>query len=288
MLSWFEWWQRRREAAGRDVLLDIQLLRHPPLRAGLSSLLAMQMMVLGLFFVLPVFLQVVLGLDAFETGLRIMPLSIAMLFAALAGPRLARIWSVRRITWCGLTFMLVSCLLMYEVIDIELNSRRYFAATVLFGIGAGLLASQLGNVIMSSVDRARSSEAGGLQGTAQNLGGSLGTALIGSILVASLTSSFYVGLETNPAVPDSVQAQLVEETSSGVPIVTTEQASEALLASGMPEARAAAIVDEYEQSQLDGLRGAIFGLAMLAFVGFWLSRGLPRAVGLAAPTDAAV
>ena len=61
---------------------------------------------------------------------------------------------------------------------------------LLFGAGAGLLASQLGNVIMSAAPPAQTNEAGGLQGTAQNLGASLGTALIGAILLIGLTEGF--------------------------------------------------------------------------------------------------
>ena len=44
---------------------------------------------MGTFFVLPVYLQVVLGLDAFETGKRLLPMSVTMLIAALSGPKLA-------------------------------------------------------------------------------------------------------------------------------------------------------------------------------------------------------
>ena len=54
----------------------------------------------------------------------------------------------------------------------------------LLGAGLGLLASQVGNVIMSSVDSSRGGEAGGLQGTSLNLGASLGVALVGSIVIA--------------------------------------------------------------------------------------------------------
>ena len=74
---------------GRDVLLDRSLLRIPPLRAGLLTLMMQQLILLGTFFVLPVYLQVVLGLDAFETGKRLFPMSVTMFVAAMLGPRLA-------------------------------------------------------------------------------------------------------------------------------------------------------------------------------------------------------
>ena len=85
-LAAFALWEERRERLGRDALLDRTLLRIAQLRAGLSTLLMQQLVLMGTFFVLPVYLQVVLGLDAFETGKRLLPLSVAMLVAALLGP----------------------------------------------------------------------------------------------------------------------------------------------------------------------------------------------------------
>ena len=89
LLGAFVVWEQRRARLGRDQLLDTTLLRIAQLRAGLSSLLGQQLVLMGTFFVIPVYLQVVLGLDAFETGKRLLPLSVAMLVFALLGPRIA-------------------------------------------------------------------------------------------------------------------------------------------------------------------------------------------------------
>ena len=75
LLGAFVAWEQRRARLGQDQLLDPTLLRIPQLRAGLSTLLGQQLVLMGTFFVIPVYLQVVLGLDAFETGKRLLPLS---------------------------------------------------------------------------------------------------------------------------------------------------------------------------------------------------------------------
>ena len=85
-LAAFAMWEERRERQGRDTLLDRSLLRIRQLRAGLSTLMMQQLILLGTFFVLPVYLQVVLGLDAFETGKRLFPMSVTMFVAAMLGP----------------------------------------------------------------------------------------------------------------------------------------------------------------------------------------------------------
>ena len=200
-LMLFAWWEERRERRGEDALLHRALLTIEPLRAGLSTLAMMQLVLLGTFFVLPVYLQVVLGLDAFETGKRLFPMSISMLIAALAGPRMAARRSPQRVCQAGLVAMVVAALLLMGTIDVTLHGAGFAVSLVVFGIGAGLLMSQLGNVIMSSASPEESNEAGGLQGTFQNLGASLGTALIGAILLTSLTASFVSRIEDNPALP---------------------------------------------------------------------------------------
>ena len=95
----------------------------------------------------------------------------------MLGPRLAAGFAPKRVAQAGLLALVAASLLLLGTIDVELNETGFAVALAIFGVGAGLLLSQLGNVIMSSVDPAKTNEAGGLQGTAQNLGASLGTAL---------------------------------------------------------------------------------------------------------------
>src|SRR5262249_40399792 len=151
---------------------------------------------------------IVLGLDAFETGKRLFPMSIAMLAAALLGPRLAARLAPRHVCQLGLTAIAGAAFLLLGTIDVQLNGTAFGIALAIFGIGAGLLISQLGNVIMSSVDPSRTNEAGGLQGTAQNLGASLGTALIGAVLLTGLTSGFVAQIQDNPKLPATVEQQV--------------------------------------------------------------------------------
>jgi MFS family permease len=102
-LLWaFVAWEQRRARLGRDQLLDTALLAISQLRAGLSTLVGQQFVLMGTFFVIPVYLQVVLGLDAFETGKRLLPLSVAMLVFALLGPRIAARRSPRVVAQIGL------------------------------------------------------------------------------------------------------------------------------------------------------------------------------------------
>ena len=109
-------------------------------------------------------------------------------------------------------------MLLLGAVDPELSGWLFAIGMFTAGSALGLLASQLGNVNMSAVTEKDTSEVGGLQGVFQNLGSSLGTALIGSILIGALATSFASGVSTS-ALPDEVQTLVSEATSEGVEIV---------------------------------------------------------------------
>jgi Na+/melibiose symporter-like transporter len=277
-LAAFAHWEEHREARGRDTLLDRTLLRIVPLRAGLSTLMMQQLILLGTFFVLPVYLQVVLGLDAFETGKKLFPLSVTMVLAALAGPKLAAGFAPKTIARWGLLALAAASVALLSTIDVELNDTGFVISVGLFGIGAGLMLSQLGNVIMSSVDPTKTNETGGLQGTAQNLGASLGTALIGAVLIASLTSGFVENVAQNPSLPDDVKQRVAQVQEKGVPVVPVDQVEQAAEQEGLPPDQAQAVAAEYGDAQLQGLKTAIGAVAMFALLSLWFTRKLPGRV----------
>jgi EmrB/QacA subfamily drug resistance transporter len=274
-IAGFVVWEEHRERQGRDTLVDRTLLRIVPLRAGLTTLMMQQLILLGTFFVLPVYLQVVLGLDAFETGKRLFPMSVAMFIAAMAGPRLAAGFAPKRVAQAGLVALLIASVLLLGTIDVELNDTGFAIALAIFGVGAGLLLSQLSNVIMSSVDPAKTNEAGGLQGTAQNLGASLGTALIGAVLIAALTNGFADRIENNPAISQQTRDAVMQKTEEGIDVVPVAQVEKAATDAGLPQDEAQAIADDYGDAQLQGLKRALGAVGIFALLALWFTRGLP-------------
>ncbi|MDW5598412.1 MFS transporter [Conexibacter stalactiti] len=285
-LLWaFVAWEGRRRRRGEDELLNPALLRIEQLRAGLSTLVGQQLVLMGSFFVIPVYLQVVLGLDAFETGKRLLPLSVAMLVFALLGPRIAGRRSPRTVAQIGLIAVSVGAIVMLATLDVRLNDTGFKVALALIGAGAGLLASQLGNVIMSSVAPTQTSEAGGLQGTAQNLGSSLGTAIVGAVLLASLATGFSERVADNPAIPPAARQTIAANVEEGIDIVPVAAVEQAGIDGGLTPEQASALSDDYGEAQLEALRLALGTVALAALLSLWLTRRLPGAdaVDSAAP-----
>lgn len=268
---------RREEAlleAKQEPLLDTRLLKIPRLRAGLNTLASQQFMIMGIFFVLPLYLQTVIGYDALQTGVRLLPLSLSLFACALLGASLTARYSPKRIVELGLVGMLSGGVLLIAFTEPTLRSVGFAVALALVGAGNGLLVSQLGNVIMSSVSSERSSEAGGLQGTAQNLGASLGTALVGSMLIASLVGNFQQAVLANPALTE-ISTELATMAEANANFVSTAQLSAAAEAAGLNETQVDAIVADYAAAQIVALKAAFAVVVLFALIALWYVRRLP-------------
>src|SRR3954454_16028845 len=285
LIGAFVSWEQHRAREGHDRLLDTTLLRVGQLRAGLSSMLGQQLVLMGTFFVIPVYLQVVLGLDAFETGKRLLPLSLSMLVFALVGPKIAGRRSPRTVVQAGLVAVSLGSIVMLATLDVKLNDTGFRIALALIGAGAGLMASQLGNVIMSSVPSDKTSEGGGLQGTAQNLGSSLGTAIIGAVLLASLASGFSARVADNQAIPQAARDKIVANAQNGIDIVPVADVQKAAVKGGLSQEEAQAVASDYGDAQLDALRLALGAVALVALLSLWFTRGLPTAALASKPAE---
>ncbi|MEE1757205.1 MFS transporter [Streptomyces sp. SP18CS02] len=279
LLAVFARWERRRESHGTDPLVHLSLLRVPALRAGLLTLVSQNLILLGLFFTIPLYLQVVQGFDAFQTGLRLLPVSVTMLVASTAGSRLGRAVGPRRVVRIALGTLAASVVWLLATIDPVIDDAQFAAAMALMGVGMGLLASQLGNVVQSSVGEEERSETGGLQFTAQNLGSALGTALIGSLLIGALAHAFTTHVEDDPRLSEEARTQTGVALEAGISFVPTTQVRSAAERAGLPPAEVDAVVDSYASAQLDGLKAAILATGGITLAGFLVTPHLPTGRG---------
>ncbi|MEX0767520.1 MAG: MFS transporter [Microthrixaceae bacterium] len=277
VLLWgFLRWQRHREAAGTDPLVHLDLLKIPPLRAGLIGLFSQNLILMGVFFVIPLYLQLVIGMNALETGILMLPVSVTMLAASAAGSKLSSRFSVRSIVRAGLTITMFAALMLLISIQPDLANFGFASSMAVLGIGMGLMVSQLGNVVQSSVDVSGRGEAGGLQYTGQQLGSSLGVALIGAIVLAGLTGVFVAKVEDDERISSEVAAQVSVAVESGVDFVDSEQIAQAVEQAGLDEATSTAIVDSYESAQLQALKTGLLVAALLALLSLAFTRELPH------------
>jgi EmrB/QacA subfamily drug resistance transporter len=269
-------WQRRLERAGKEPLIAPSLLKHQQLTGGLITFLFLFLIQAGVFFTVPLFLSVVLGLSPMETGVRLLPLSLALLVAAAGIPRLLPHASPRRIVRVGLLALIAGVVVLIASLEVGADSSIVFVPMLIIGLGIGALASQLGNVTVSAVPTEKSAEVGGLQNTATQLGASLGTALAGSILIAALTASFLTGIEQNPNVPQQMKDQANVQLASGVPFISNSDAQAQLKEAGVPQDVADEVLAQNETSQIAGLRAALAVLAVMGVIALFFTGRIPK------------
>jgi EmrB/QacA subfamily drug resistance transporter len=287
LLAAFVSWERRRERQGLEPLVHLGLLRLPSLRGGVAMLLAQNLVLMGVFFTIPLFLQIVQGLDALETGVRMLPASAGLFLSAVAGSALASRFAPRTLVRVGLAVVFVSTLLLLGTIEPELDNGSFLVAMGVLGVGMGLVVSQLGNVVQSSVGDEDRSEAGGLQNTAQQLGSSLGTALLGAIVITGLIAAFGASVASDPQISADVNKQVEVKLSAGGSFVAASEVEAAAAKAGVDPKTADALVGHYEDAQLSALKLAFLAAAFLTLASFWATRRLPdRRLGEATPAAA--
>ncbi len=268
-------WQARRESRGQEPLVRVAMLRNRRLTGGLTMFFFQYLVQAGFFFVVPLYLSVALGLSAIETGVKILPLSVTLLAAAIGIPRFLPRVSPRLVVRAGLLSLLAGTVILLAALDPDAGAEIVFVPMLLVGLGIGALASQLGAVTVSAVPDDESPEVGGLQNTMTNLGASLGTALAGSLLIATLTSAFIANIQQSPAIPASAKAEAGVELAGGVPFVSDADLEAALEDANVAPETTEAALDAYGDARLAGLSSALAILAVLSVLALFLAQSIP-------------
>lgn len=274
----FATWQRHRTARQQDPLVHLELLEVRPLRAGLVGLFTQNLTLMGVFFVVPLYLQLVVGLDALQTGLKMLPISVAMFVSSAFGSRLSARFPVRTIVRTGLLTTVAAILLLLGTIEPFLDDVGFAVSMAVLGVGMGLVVSQLGNVVQSSVDASGRGEAGGLQYTGQQLGSSLGIALIGAVVLSGLTAAFVAKVADDERIAAEVSAQISVAVGDGIDFVDTDRVEAAATRAGLDPSTVTAIVEDYSEAQLGALKAGLLLAAVLALGSLIATRHLPSVV----------
>jgi MFS family permease len=268
-------WQHRLVRTGKEPLVQPAMLRNRQLTGGLTMFMFQFLVQAGFFFVVPLFLSIVLGLSALETGARLLPLSVTLLLAAIGIPKVWPDISPRRVVRVGVLSMFLGTVWMLAGLTPDAGPEIVFVPLLLIGLGIGALASQLGSVTVSAEPDDKAPEVGGLQNTMTNLGASLGTALAGSLLFATLTTSFVTNIQSNPDIPNRVKNKATTQLTGGIPFISDADLEKALDETHLRNKTTDAAIASYQDARLDGLRAALGILAVMAIVALFLAGRMP-------------
>lgn len=175
----------RRAAA---PVLDLALLRHRG-RAGAASVMALFIGAqFGFFFFTVQFMQAVLGYGAMESGFAFLPLTLLIFATSRVSPRLVGRFGVRPVVLVGLTLVAAANLWMSRIDVTSGYAGLLLPPMVLIGVGAGLGFMPLTVAMLSEVAPEHAGSASGLLQMGQQVGGSLGLAVLVTVFASTGTA----------------------------------------------------------------------------------------------------
>ncbi len=183
-LLWFFLHIRSGERKGRDVLLPLRMFRNRVANLGLGTQTIQWLILQGTFFVVSVYLQEVNHYSAIKTGLILTPGTIGILAASAAADRFARRHPQRWLIIAGFLITTAGMVLLLVLVRANAGIWRWIPGLFLFGVGVGTMLTSSVNVVQSSFPETDQGDISGLSRSVSNLGSSMGTALVGSVLVA--------------------------------------------------------------------------------------------------------
>ena len=175
---------RARERGGREPLLSTGLFRNRTSNLALLTQNMQWLLLMGVSFVVSVFLQEVRGYSAIGTGVVFTAATVGVLVSSFAAQRLARRFPQRTLIVAGFVGTLAGIALLLGFVH---NSSRFVAfvpGLLLIGLGLGVMLTPSVNVVQSSFPERLQGEISGLSRAVSNLGSSFGTAIAGTILVS--------------------------------------------------------------------------------------------------------
>jgi MFS family permease len=184
-LLWFILHVRFAERRGRDVLLRLRLFLNRTANLGLGTQLVQWLTLQGAFFVISVYLQEIKHYNAIQTGLMLTPAIIGTLVTSAAADRLARRHSQRTLIIAGFAAAVAGMALLLGLVRSDTGIFSWIPGLLILGAGLGVMLTSSVNVVQSAFPDSDQGDISGLSRSVSNLGSSLGTALVGSVLVAA-------------------------------------------------------------------------------------------------------
>ena len=232
LLTLFVLWEQRIVKVGKTPLVSMKIFANKQFTSGAMTTGILSMGQVGLIFALPVFLQGVRGLDALHTGYAMVPLSIGLFIMAPLGGFLSKKFKPKHIVQVGFLLNVIGLLLLRYSLSVHATSSDFILPLGVYGAGVGLCFSQLTNLTLSAVSVNEAGEASGVNNTIRQVGSSLGSAIIGVILLTTLSSNLHSRVHSSSVLPESSKVAIADEVAAqssavefGVPISSKVQLS---------------------------------------------------------------
>ncbi|MFE2763521.1 MFS transporter [Streptomyces halstedii] len=258
LLAVFCWYETRQE----HPLLPMRLFRDRSLSIGALVTAINFFVLLGVIFFLMLYLQNVRGFTPVESGVRTLPLSLASVVAAPLGAALTQRFGPRLTMPAGMLLQAAASLWMLTW-DAESSYAALWPPLLAIGLGVGMVMSASSDAIVGNAPKRDGGVAGGLQATALQVGGALGTSVLIS-LISGKVGSTLTGELTTAGVPAGAAAGF-EEARDAVSMGVSP------VSDAMPAQLRAAVVEGSGNAFMNGVHAAVLVTALLCVAGALLA-----------------
>jgi len=269
----FVLWERRVEEKGKMPLVYLDLFKNRQFTSGAVTVSILTLGMSGLIFALPIFLQAVKSLSAFDTGLAMLPLSLALLIMAPVSGALSKKIPAKYLIQAGLALDVIGMFILRAAIKVDMPVSHLIPGLALYGAGMGMVMAPISNLTLSAVPIQQAGEASGVNNTLRQVGSTLGAAIIGAAVLTSLTGSLAKGIQNSPAIPDAAKTQIAASVSGASSNVEFGDSS---IPEGTPDSIKNEISALVKQAAAQSTKDAYVYAAMIILIGFAVSQFLPK------------
>ncbi len=219
LLTIFVWWEVVREKRGHTPLVSMNLFENRQFTSGTILTAIMGLGQAGVFFIFPIYFQAVKGLDAFHTGLALLPMPIAIFILAGLSTAIGGKLSPKRWIQIGFIVNLAAIILLRQLLRVDTTVWGLAPGFFLYGMGFGMIMPHLSNLTLSAVSVEQAGEASGVNNMVRQVGASFGSAIVGAVLLTGLAANLVSGIEASSIIPAQAKdqiAQAVSEQTSNV------------------------------------------------------------------------
>ena len=196
VLAVFALFEIRRKRKGDVPLLDVGLFKDRNLREGTVILLLVYLAMNGALFAVSLYMQSVLELSAFNTGLTMIPLTVSLLIFSLAAPGLSGKLNHKILMAIGSILSIIGCLLLSYQFKMDATIFDLLPGMFVLGAGLGFIMALSVDIALINIPDESQNNASGITSTGQSLGESLGTAVIGIILILGIIGGIGNAVDT--------------------------------------------------------------------------------------------
>ncbi|MBR1609951.1 MAG: MFS transporter, partial [Methanobrevibacter sp.] len=195
ILAAFAWFEGRRKSNGKVPLLDMGLFKDRNLRVGAIIRLIGCLAMGGALFAVSLFLQSVMQLNALNTGLTTLPMTIGLLIFAIAAPSLSTKVGHKKLIALGSLIAIIGCVILSYQFRLDTSMYDLMPGLFVLGAGLGFVMSLSTDISLANIPKENENNASGVLTTTQTLGESMGTAIIGVILILGVMGGLSTAID---------------------------------------------------------------------------------------------